>query len=252
MHRFFVSPSQIDNKNNIINILGNDVRHIKKVLRLKEGQELEICDGEGMDYRVFIKTIENEKINTIIKELYPSKSESNIRITLYQGLPKSMKMDIIIQKCTELGIHSIVPISTKRTIVKIENPKAETKKIERWQKIAYESAKQSKRGIVPHISKIKKLENIWGELIDNDLNIIAYENENKVGLKQILYNNATTIKNIGIIIGPEGGFEEQEIEKAISNEVLPFTLGPRILRTETAGFAALTIVMYALGDIGGN
>lgn len=252
MHRFFVSPGQIDNINNIISILGNDVKHIKKVLRLKEGQELEICDGEGMDYRVSIDTIDNEKINTSIEEVYPSKKESNIEVTLYQGLPKSMKMDIIIQKCTELGIHSIIPVSTNRTIVKIENPKAETKKIERWQRIAYEAAKQSKRGRVPYIGNVKNLQNIWKDLCENDLNIIAYENESTKGLKSILHNNTTIIKKIGIIIGPEGGFEKQEIEMAKANGALSFTLGPRILRTETAGFTALTIVMYALGDIGGN
>jgi 16S rRNA (uracil1498-N3)-methyltransferase len=251
MHRFFVNPGQIDNINSIISILGSDVKHIRKVLRLKEGQELEICDGEGMEYRVLIDTIHDDKIDTIIEEVYPSKRESNIRITLYQGLPKSMKMDIIIQKCTELGIHSIIPISTNRTIVKIENSKAENKKIERWQRIAYEAAKQSKRGRIPQIGKVKYLQNIWEDLCDNELNIIAYENESTKGLKQILYNHTTNIKKIGIIIGPEGGFEEQEIEDAKANGVLSFTLGPRILRTETAGFTALTIVMYALGDIGG-
>lgn len=252
MHRFFVSSGQIDNTNGTIMIKDNDVKHIKKVLRLKKGQEIEICDGEGTDYRVYIDTIDDEKVNTIIEKIYPSRGETNIKITLYQGLPKSLNMNIIIQKCTELGIHAIVPITSNRTIVKIENPKVEFKKLKRWQRIAYEAAKQSKRGRIPHIGKVRDIQSIWEELQDNDLNIIAYENENTKGLKQILNNHSTAIKKVGIIIGPEGGFEEQEIEKAKANGVLSITLGPRILRTETAGFAALTILMYVLGDIGGN
>ena len=252
MHRFFVSLGQVDAINNTILITGDDVKHIRTVLRLKEGEELEICDGEGRDYRVYIDTIDEEKIYTKIVESSQSIKESSIQVVLYQSLPKSIKMDFIIQKCTELGIHSIVPISTNRTIVKIGNQKAEMKKLQRWQRIAYEAAKQSKRGRVPYIDKIHNMENIWEELRQNDLNIIAYENENTQGLKQILDNHSAVIKKIGIIIGPEGGFEEQEIEKANANGVLSITLGPRILRTETAGLATLIMVMYALGDIGGN
>ena len=139
MHRFFVSLGQVDAINNTILITGDDVKHIRTVLRLKEGEELEICDGEGRDYRVYIDTIDEEKIYTKIVESSQSIRESSIQVVLYQSLPKSIKMDFIIQKCTELGIHSIVPISTNRTIVKIGNQKAEMKKLQRWQRIAYEA-----------------------------------------------------------------------------------------------------------------
>ncbi|HHT50311.1 MAG TPA: 16S rRNA (uracil(1498)-N(3))-methyltransferase [Eubacteriaceae bacterium] len=249
MARFFVDSNQIDRANGTINILGEDVKHIKKVLRLKIGQELEICDGLGTDYNVNISEIGNDNIKTNIKNYYPSKGESNIEVTLYQGLPKSTKMDMIIQKCTELGIYSIVPIYTKRTIVNIENTKKEIKKIERWQRIAFEAAKQSQRGKIPKIEKVRDFREIWEDLKKNDLNLIAYEKENTKGLKEILIDN--NISKVGILIGPEGGFDEGEIIQAQERGVTSFTLGPRILRTETAGFTSLAIIMYVLGDLGG-
>ncbi len=250
MYRFFVDTSQVDKINKSIDILGEDVKHIKRVLRLKVGQELEICDGAGNDYNVVIREMDEDYIRTAIRACDLSKGESNIKITLYQGLPKSTKMDMIIQKCTELGIYSIVPIHTERTIVKLDNEKTEAKKLDRWQRIAYESAKQSKRARIPKIESVKGFANAMEILKDNDLNIIAYEQEKARGLRSILINH-TTVSKIGILIGPEGGFEEGEILQAREKGAIPFTLGPRILRTETAGFASLTIVMYVLGDLGG-
>ncbi|RBP45490.1 16S rRNA (uracil(1498)-N(3))-methyltransferase [Garciella nitratireducens] len=251
MHRFFVNPRQVDEKNKIIEILGDDVKHISKVLRLKEGQEVEICDGKRMEYYVVITKIKKDKIYTSIKEMHLSHREPNIQVILYQGLPKSTKMDLIIQKCTELGIYSIIPIQTDRTVIKIENSKLEKKKIERWQRICYEAAKQSKRGKVPHITEIKEWKEIWEHMEENDLNIIAYENEKSKGLKQLLKEIKKPIKKIGILIGPEGGFTDQEIQEAQNKGIISISLGPRILRTETAGFATVTMLMYALGDLGG-
>ncbi len=251
MHRFFVSSSQIDERNRSIEILGEDVKHISRVLRLNKGQEVEICNGEGIEYNVIIEEINKDKINTRIKKVHLSHREPNIEVTLYQGLPKSIKMDLIIQKCTELGIHSIVPVKTDRTVVKIENFKAEKKKLERWQRICYEAAKQSKRGKVPNISGIKEWKEVWEDAAKNDLNIVAYENEKSKGLKQMLEEYQKPAQKIGVLIGPEGGFEKQEIQEAQNKGFISISLGPRILRTETAGFAILTMLMYVLGDLGG-
>lgn len=248
MHRFFVKPNQVQDLDKKIDILGDDVKHISKVLRLKEGQEIEICDGEGMEYLVIIDQIHKDKITTSIQDTYTSKREPKIEIILYQGIPKSTKMDFVIQKCTELGIHTIVPIETKRTVVKIENAKAEKKKIDRWQRIAYEAAKQSKRGKVPTITPIKTLEEVWEEASSNDLNIVAYENETSRAFKYVLENQKGPLKKIGILVGPEGGLELWEVGKARENRFYSVSLGPRILRTETAGFAMLAIIMYVIED----
>ncbi|MCR1897849.1 16S rRNA (uracil(1498)-N(3))-methyltransferase [Irregularibacter muris] len=249
MHRFFVEPNQIEDINNRIIILGEDVKHIDKVLRLKEGEEIEVCDGRGTDYRAIIQQMKKDEVIAKVEEKFPSKGEPNIEVTLYQGLPKSTKMDFILQKCIELGIKKIVPLNTERTIVKLENEKAQQKKLERWQRIAYEAAKQSKRGSIPEITPVKDLKNIWQELSENDLNIIAYENEDTQKIRDLLTKENPWPKKIGVIIGPEGGFEEEEIRQAIDKKVLPVSLGSRILRTETAGIVALTILMYALGEI---
>lgn len=252
MHRFFVNENQVDHINNIIKITGDDVKHILKVLRLQEAQEIEICDKEGMDYRAFIDKIENREIVASIKEKHPSKGESNIDITLYQGLPKSNKMELIIQKCTELGVNRIVPINSKRTISKIQDKKSEDKKLDRWQRIAYESSKQSKRGRIPVIEKIMEFPSVIEDFKNNQLNLVAYENEKTRGIKDVLEKQDSNIKKIGIIVGPEGGLEEKEIELLKENSVVSVSLGPRILRTETAGFVLTTILMYAIGDIGGR
>lgn len=248
MNRFFVSNDN-SNDNNIIIENKDDLKHIKNVLRLKENDKIEISDGNDNEYIVQIKNITDEFIKTSILEKRDIKRESDINITLYQGYPKSSKMEIIIQKATELGVKKIVPVITDRTIVKINNKKKEEKKLERFEKIAFEAAKQSKRGIIPEISHIMNLEEAKKEMKNNNSFIIVpYEDENKTGIKEIL--TTTKEKDISIIIGPEGGFSKKEIEnlKQIGGNIV--SLGPRILRTETAGLALISIIMYQLGDVG--
>lgn len=247
MHRFFVDSENINSKEVIID--GEDIKHIKASLRLEIEDEIEVSNKEGTDYRCKIRQINNDNIVCEIIETYKSEAESDIDIILFQGLPKSTKMELIIQKSTELGVKKIVPLASERCVVKIHDKKKEKKRIERWARIAQEAAKQSKRGIIPEISSIVSFKDALEILKDEDLVIVPYENEENLGIKTVLKN--TTSKRINIIIGPEGGFEESEIEalKEINSKIV--TLGPRILRTETAGFTTSALILYELGDLGG-
>lgn len=246
MHRFFVDRENINES--VIEIDGEDVKHIKNVLRLEIDEEIEICDKLGTDYKCKIIETSKESVKCEILETYKSKSESEIEIVLFQGLPKSTKMELIVQKSTELGVKKIVPLVTSRSIVKINDRKKEDKKIERWTKIAEEAAKQSKRGVIPKISSIMTFSEMLENLDDEEMVIVPYESEENIGIKSVLKN--CKHKKINIIIGPEGGFAEGEIEllKEINSHIV--TLGPRILRTETAGFTTTAVVLYELGDLG--
>lgn len=245
MNRFYVNTNDIFEDEIIIK--NDDVKHIKNVLRLDIDDEIIVCDGKNNDYKVVIKSIDKNSVVCKIIEKFDNKSESNLKITLYQGLPKSSKMDLIIQKATELGVSEIVPIITDRTIVKIKDSDKENKKIDRWSKIALEASKQCKRGIVPDIKEIMSFEAMISKL-NNEKNIIVpYENEENITMKKVL--SEVDDNNISIVIGPEGGFEDNEIKKLLDINSKIVTLGPRILRTETAGFTAITITMYELGDL---
>lgn len=246
MHRFFVDKENITEDK--VTIEGEDVKHIKNALRLKIDDEITVCDGENSDYLIKIQSIENNQVIGKIINQKESGREAPLEVILYQGLPKSSKMDLIIQKAIELGVKKIVPIETKRTVVKIQNEKKEQKKLERWNRIALEAAKQCKRGIVPTIGNVIKFDEMIQE-VQKDFVIVPYENEDKIGTREILkqYKGG---KKVSIIIGPEGGFEEEEITKLIDSGANSISLGPRILRTETAGFTTIAVVMYELGDIG--
>ena len=255
MHRFFVMPNQVNLTSREIVIHDEDVKHISKVLRLKEKDIVEVCDGENNEYICSIESIHKNEVVLSIEEDRKSTQEASIEIVLYQGVPKGAKMDLIIQKTTELGIKEIIPVMMERTVVQFDSPKDAVKKVERWQKIAEEAAKQSKRGMIPKIHLPMRFKEAIEDSGKNPLNIMPYENEENSGFKNIIRNlskeDQASIKRIGIWIGPEGGFEESEVAKAIENDIHPVTLGPRILRTETAGFTMLSLVMYELGDLGG-
>ncbi|TCO80051.1 16S rRNA (uracil(1498)-N(3))-methyltransferase [Marinisporobacter balticus] len=251
MHRFFVNEKNIlGEEQKIIIDDKEDVKHIGKVLRLSQEDRIEICDGQNIDYIGEIISLTKSEIIVNILERRLSKTEPLVNITLFQGIPKSAKMDMIIQKCTELGIKRIVPVVTERTIVQLKDEKAETKKIERWQKVADAAAKQCKRGRIPTIAYPISFEEMLNEIATYDLRMIPYEQEENRGIKGLLKNNGD-YKSVAIIIGPEGGFEKDEIIAAQGKGALSVTLGPRILRTETAGFVALSILMYEMGDLGG-
>ena len=215
MPKFFVKEEQIQ-ENQII-ILGQDVNHIKKVLRAKIGDELQICNSQnGENFLCEIDNLEEEKIICQIKEKIQEQVESNIEVTIFQGLPKADKMEYIIQKSVELGVYDITPVEMKRCVVKL-NEKDKSKKIERWQKISEVAAKQCGRDIIPQINNIINIKNICNLIQEYDMVLVAYENEEKNTLKEQLenikkQNNSKSKVKIGIIIGPEGGLEEKDVE----------------------------------------
>ena len=245
MQKFFVEENQIENDK--INIIGEDVKHISSVLRMQKGEQILIGSKETLEtYLTEIEQIEKEKVVAKIIEKLDTQTESNVEIDLYQGLPKADKMELIIQKTTEIGISKVIPVDMVRCIVKLDEKDAK-KKIERWQKVAEGAAKQSKRSKIPEIKnkiKIKDLENIISQY---DAFIVAYEEENEVTLKQELKKLREHEKyKIGILVGPEGGITKEEIEKLTSYNAKVVTLGKRILRTETVALNTLSILMYEL------
>lgn len=246
MHRFFADSENIDEKE--ITIVGEDVKHIKNVLRLEIEDKIEVSNKFGIDYICTIKDLAKDSVICDIVEKFNSKGESDIDIVLYQGLPKSTKMELIVQKSTELGVKKIVPLETFRCVAKMNDKKKEKKKIERWIKIAEEAAKQSKRGIIPEISEAISFKEAIALLKDETV-IVPYESEEEIGIKSVLKEIKS--KRINIIIGPEGGFESNEIEELENIGAHIVTLGPRILRTETAGFTTAALILYELGDLGG-
>lgn len=248
MYKFFVQKQSIFN--NMATIEGEDVKHIYKVLRLEIGEKISINNCEGEEYLGEILDITKVKVEVKLIEKLSLNNESPINIYLFQGLPKSSKMDLIVQKNTELGIKEITPIVTERVIVKSELN--EFKKVDRWNRIALEACKQSKRSLIPKINTPIEFKELLAQLKNMDLIIVPYENQNNFGLKNINFENRRTIKNIAVIIGPEGGFEYSEIDSLKELGAHIITLGPRILRTETAGFVCLAQLMYELGDMGGN
>lgn len=245
MQKFFVEENQIENDK--INIIGEDVKHISSVLRMQKGEQILIGSKETLEtYLTEIEQIEKEKVVAKIIEKLDTQTESNVEIDLYQGLPKADKMELIIQKTTEIGISKVIPVDMVRCIVKLDEKDAK-KKIERWQKVAEGAAKQSKRSKIPEIKnkiKIKDLENIISQY---DAFIVAYEEENEITLKQELKKLREQEKyKIGILVGPEGGITKEEIEKLTSYNAKVVTLGKRILRTETVALNVLSIIMYEL------
>lgn len=240
MPKFFFHKNDISRGQ--IQLFGEDEKHIKTVLRAREGEEITLCDGEGVDYQCRIASLERGVLLDILsKEV--CETEPKTKITLYQGLPKADKMELIIQKCVELGVDRIVAVSTERAIVKLD--KKEAKKLERWQKIAEAAAKQSGRGKIPEIGQqVLKFKEAVAEAKELDGAIIPYEREEETGIRQFVENFKG--ESVGVFIGPEGGFADEEIALAQENGITPITLGKRILRTETAGMTTTAILLYEL------
>lgn len=245
MSKFFVKENQINNDK--IHILGEDVNHIANVLRMKKEDEVQICNQEtGENYITKIISFSKDKIECEIVKKIIETVESHVDITLFQGIPKFDKMELIIQKNTEVGVKKIVPVLMERTVVKLDE-KTANKKIERWQKIAEVAAKQSMRDIIPEIENIIKLQDITKQ--DYDEVLVAYENEEKNMLKQELKKlQGKDRYKIAIVIGPEGGISEKEIEILKNMGASFVSLGKRILRTETAGIVMSGNIMYELED----
>lgn len=246
MYRFFVEPSQI--KDNQICISGSDVNHIKNVLRMKLKEEILISSGEDKEYTCYIEEIGEEEILAHIMYVQEAGYELSSKIYLFQGLPKSDKMELIIQKAVELGVHQVIPVASKRAVVKLDKKKEE-KKIARWQAISESAAKQSKRMYVPEVTNVMSFQ----QAVDyaKDLDIVLFPYELAEGMKKTkeIIGKINPGQSIGIFIGPEGGFEESEVELAKEKaDAQVITLGKRILRTETAGLTVLSILMYTLEE----
>jgi 16S rRNA (uracil1498-N3)-methyltransferase len=250
MPKFFIKTENLK-ENEEIWITDSDVNHIKNVLRKKIDDKINICNSDTQkNYECAIKNIEENKIICKIINETKSISESSLNITIFQGLPKSDKMELIIQKSTELGVKTIVPVITKRTVIKLKDKDKQTK-VERWRKIAEVAAKQSGRDIIPTIENIINIADIKFDEFNKIF--VLYENEEKNSIKdeieQLKKNNKEEL-NIGIIIGPEGGFADSEIEQLrLKPNVSVVTLGKRILRTETVALVVSGILMYELGDL---
>jgi len=257
MDRFFVEPEHLNLDGKTLYIDGEDVKHISKVLRYGQGDEIEVCDSNGHEYICRIESIDKTRIDLSIVDEVDINRESRIRVSLYQGVPKSTKMDIILQKLTEAGVDEIVLVNTKRSVVNIKGDKAD-KKFDRWERIIYEAAKQSKRGLIPKLRGILSFKEALEDMGKNDINICPYEVEKSLGIKEALQTGQVKkiLENkdevrVGIFIGPEGGFAEEENEMVKAAGIASVTMGPRIFRTETASIVATAITLYELGDIGG-
>ena len=245
MHRFFVEPSQIGEKE--IVITGSDVNHIRNVLRMRAGEELLAADGQGSEYRCILRELQDSEIRAEICRKLSGSAELPSRITLFQGLPKSDKMDLIIQKCVELGVFRIVPVTTKRTVVKLDAKKEESRR-KRWTAVSESAAKQSGRGIIPEISGVQSFREAVEEAGELDVCLIPYEKAEDMARTREILSGIPAGASIGVFIGPEGGFEEEEVREAMEAGARPITLGRRILRTETAGMAVLAMLGYLLEE----
>ena len=251
MRKFFVKSNQIND--NYISIIDEDVNHIKNVLRLAIGEKIKICDKDNSkNYVSEIIEITNQEVKCAIVEEVEGEAEGNVELHIYQGLPKADKMELILQKGTELGVSKFIPVALKRCIVKLDGKDA-VKKIERWQKITEVASKQSGRDIVPEVANIETINDICNKINDYDLVMLAYELEENNYIKTELLNIKNTKENykIAIVIGPEGGIDDKEAEKLREAGAKVVSLGKRILRTETVALQVSSIVMYELEN-GGN
>ena len=235
MHRFFTTEIQP----NTAVVRGDDVKHIAKVLRLRAGDRVQLCDGNGSECEAAIRNLSPDAVTFDTEPWRPAESEPCAKITLFQCLPKAGKMETIIQKCVELGADRFVPVQSERCVVVLKPPY--DGRIERWQRVSEEAAKQSRRGRIPKVENPCALNKLSFDGFSTVL--VAYENEHTVSLKAAL-RSAERPESIALLIGPEGGFSDAEIEWLTSHGAASVSLGLRILRTETAGMAALAQILY--------
>ena len=236
MSRFFTE----DIAGDTARITGEDVRHLSRVLRLRAGDTVEICDGAGTDYTGVITAVGQDEVTCALNGAHPSPTEPRCRVTLFQALPKTGKMEVIVQKCVELGVAAVTPVVTERCVA-VPTRDFENKRV-RYQRVAAEAAKQSRRGIIPPVSGVLPLRQVDFSRFDTVL--AAYEEERTTSLKAALAGGAG--ESIALIIGPEGGLESEEVAWLTAAGAVSVSLGPRILRTETAGMAMLAQVLYEL------
>lgn len=224
---------------------GTDVNHIKNVLRMKRGDQVMVSDGEGMQYLCALESFTDGLVWFEIVDTWKENRELSSKLYLFQGLPKSDKMELIIQKATELGVYEVVPVVTGRTVVRLDEKKAQ-KKTARWNAIAESAAKQSGRSRIPRVREAMTFSEALASAGELDVLLIPYEKAEGMEATRQVIEGIRPGQSVGIFIGPEGGFEEAEVEQAVALGAAPVTLGRRILRTETAGFVMLSMLLYHL------
>lgn len=243
MYHFFVTPAQV--QDGYCLITGQDVNHIRNVLRMRPGEQIGVRDGISRNYICVIEELEADRVRARILSEEEDSSELPCRIYLFQGLPKSDKMDWIIQKAVELGVFQIIPMATRRAVVKLDEKKAEAK-VRRWNAIAASAAKQSGRMLVPEVTEVVSFSKACSMAGRLDCGLIPYELAEGMSETRAILEKIRPGMQVAVLIGPEGGFDTDEIKEARDAGILPITLGRRILRTETAGMAALSILMFYL------
>lgn len=244
MYRFFVSPEQIGEHKIIVT--GSDVKHIRSVLRMRPGEEIRICTGQDdKEYRCRIEQIGEDEVEALILWAEHTQAELPSKITLFQGLPKSDKMELIIQKAVELGAYEIVPVMMRRSIVKLTASKADAR-VKRWNAISESAAKQSKRMIIPQVKEVCTFSDAVKAAGELDCILLPYECAEDMDYTRGVLSSITPGQSIGIFIGPEGGFEPEEVAQLEEAGAKTITLGRRILRTETAGMTLLSALMIQL------
>jgi len=243
MHRFYADPENC--VDNIVSLPEEDARHACTVLRMKPGQQAEIFMG-GNRWSAEMVSVSPKDVRLKLVSQLPS-TEPSVFVTLYQGLPKSDKMDLIMQKAVELGVSRIVPVLMERCVSR-PDPKDSARKLERWRKIVREAGKQSGRCLIPEVAEILTLKQVLNDPALPEVNIVPWENTEGNGPLSFSKSHPA-LSSIGIMIGPEGGIDENEIELLQAAGFVPVTLGKRILRTETAGLAAVSAIMCLYGEM---
>ena len=244
MYHFFVERSQIDTENKTAYIEGSDYNHIKNVIRLNPGEEISLSDGESdNEYRVSVKEYSDDRVICDLLFIKESDVELPIRITLMQALAKGDKMETVVQKAVELGAYSIMPVKTDRCVVKWDDKKADSK-VKRLNTIAEAAAKQSQRGIIPEVTDALSFKEAINAVKDFDIKLMPYEMAEGMEKTREILSKLAAGMSVAVLIGPEGGFAESEVEYASENGFEVITLGKRILRTETAGMTVLSILSY--------
>lgn len=245
MYRFFTEPDSINGSRVII--AGEDAHHIKDVLRLGIGDTISVCTGDEWEYTCEIQTVSKDEISAIIVDTQKPGKELPSKITLYQCLPKKDKLELIIQKAVELGAYRIVPVQSARVIVHLDKKK-EASRVERWNAIAKAASKQSGRMFIPEVGGVLSFAEMLKDAQSCDVRFIPYEKSEGMERTRDLLNAITPGQSIAVVIGPEGGFEEAEVKKAVEAGFEAISLGKRILRTETAGMSFLSVLGYLLDD----
>lgn len=245
MFKFFVEESQIIDEQ--VHIGGSDVNHIVNVVRLKTGDQIYVSDETGQDYLCEIRSMSQDEVLASIIKTMTGNNELSREVYLFQGLPKKDKLEWVIQKAVELGVHEVHPVMMKRSIVKLDD-KSKVKKQQRWQTIAHTAAKQSKRSIEPVVKPATSFKLALESLRDMDIILVAYENAKGLKYTREVLSDVSSYGKIGVVVGPEGGFDDQEVEQLIEMGAKIISLGKRILRTETASLTMLSLLMLELEE----